>query len=121
MQNVNIGELITDSPERDFSPERDAIHIAVAPVTAYCKVKPGEHVGFVSDGVVGPHGRLIGIVDPFLECDVQEGERFWMFMYPNTITSLRHDWSHSEFDKFAPHNDRLYEDDGENYYESCSC
>ncbi len=38
----------------------------------------------------------LGIVDPFLELPVQRGQKFWIFLLPNTITSLRHDWTHPQ-------------------------
>jgi hypothetical protein len=91
----NLGHLITNSDRR-----RDAIHIAVAPVTAAERLTPGQHVGFVQAGdteLVGPAENLIGIVDPFLREEVQPGQRFWLFLYPNTVTSLRHVWTHPAF------------------------
>ena len=93
-----IGKLI----EGDM--ERDAIHVAIAPVVSFEILKPGQHIGFVGDfgdtELVGAGSqKLIGIVDPFLNDDVQKRKRFWMFLYPNTITSLSHNWSHPEFER----------------------
>ncbi len=79
---------------------RDAIHIAVAPVTAAERLAPGQHVGLVRDGsleLVGPCDRAIGIVDPFLPEAVEPGRRFWLFLYPGTVTGLRHVWTHPAF------------------------
>lgn len=80
--------------------QRDAVHFSVAPVIAKHTLKPGEHIGLGCDGCAGftmPKVKLIGIVDPFLSKAVQPGERFWMFLYPGTITSLRHEWQHPAF------------------------
>ncbi len=83
---------------------RDAIHIAVAPVTASCRLAPGEHVGLIEkDNVelVGPCAENIGIVDPFLSADVEAGHRFWLLLYPDTITGLRHVWTHPAYSAVA--------------------
>jgi hypothetical protein len=72
---------------------RDAIHLAVVPITAVEKVFPGQHLA--ADGT--PRGELVGIVDPFLPGPVQVGQRFWLTLYPRTITSLRHAWTHPAF------------------------
>lgn len=90
---TEIGKII-------FGPqERDAIHIAVAPVT--CGAVPltaGMRIGFLADGTVGRKAKdLIGIVDPFLSESAYPGDQFFMFLMPNTITSLKHNWTHPAF------------------------
>lgn len=93
MNSTTLGNLV------DATAQRDAIHIAVAPVTAAKRLRPGQHVGFVSESteVVGVSWPTIGIVDPFLTKDVKKGERFMMLLYPQSITSLRHEWTHPAF------------------------
>lgn len=98
----NLGSLITDGELR-----RDAIHVAVAPVTAAHALPAGYHVGFVPPGQtetvgdVGEDGEKIGIIDPFYQKDglgwVSPGERCWLMLYPGTVTGLRHVWSHPAF------------------------
>ncbi len=96
-----IGKLLNGEQERD------AIHIAIAPVVALHQVAPGEHIGLDEQGLAANGiSRHIGIVDPFLREPVKAGERFWMFMYPNTITSLRHEWTHPAFGN-VPQSDPL--------------
>jgi hypothetical protein len=81
--------------------DRDAIHFACVPVIAKEVLKPGQHIGFEEGGYrvtgspLAPY-KLIVIVDPFLPRDVKEGDRFWMILYPNTITGLKHVWSHPD-------------------------
>lgn len=101
--DVKLGNLI------DETQRRDAIHIAVAPVVAAHILAPGEHIGFIGDGqqTVGRDGQPIGIVDPFLKAAVKAGDRFWMLLYPQTITSLRHDWVHPAFRHEGAHTESL--------------
>jgi hypothetical protein len=83
---------------------RDAIHVAVAAVTAAVRLVAGQHVGLVQEAnleLVGPCDRNIGIVDPFLPGAVEPGQRFWLVLYPGTITGLRHVWTHPVFQAAA--------------------
>ena len=75
--------------------KRDAIHLAVEPVKAGEDLNPADHIS-VADGIatLADVGKGHGIVDPFLTDIVKEGERFWLVLYPRTIQSLRHVWTH---------------------------
>lgn len=97
MDTPELGKLLPGDERR-----RDAIHVAIAPATALTRLKPGEHVGIASfkDGeaqVDNLAGAVVGIVDPFLTDDLQAGDRFWLLLYPKSITTLRHYWSHPAF------------------------
>lgn len=76
---------------------RDAIHLAVEPVIAGQRLRPGEDIG-IENGVAVINDNPIGIVDPFLKEVVKKGQRFWLVIYPRQITSLRHVWSHPAFE-----------------------
>lgn len=83
--DLNLGQIIT-APQ-----QRDAIHIAVMPVTVAHAVHPGEFVGLVpgtQDRVALTNEPHIGIIDPFLRKSVPANARCWLFMLPNTITSV---------------------------------
>jgi hypothetical protein len=102
--DVRLGYLIGREEKRD------AIHIAIAPVVASHDIAPGQPIGFVRAGdseLVGIGVSPVGIADPFLKEVVAKGERFWMFLNPNTITSLRHEWTHPLFSD-APSEDDLF-------------
>lgn len=101
-----LGKLAPDDSKRD------AIHVAVAPVEAACVLLPGQRVALNDEGKAvrvdgqSSAGKAIGIVDPFLDAyhAVRPGERFWLCLFPSTITSLRHEWTHPAFgeEKKAP-------------------
>lgn len=87
-----LGQFIGDSEKRD------AIHLAVEPVTAGAELNPGQHIT-VKGGIAYPadRGAGLGIVDPFLPTYVRAGQRFWFVMYPRMVHSLRHVWTHPAF------------------------
>ncbi len=89
--DIGLGRLATADAQRD------AVHVAVAPVIASEKLSPGDHVRVKGDGSAALGGDTVGIVDPFLRAAVKRGQRFFLFLYPGTITSLRHDWAHPAF------------------------
>lgn len=86
-----LGMIISENEKRD------AIHLAVEPVTAADKFWPGDRVALGPNGTAVKVGKVVGIVDPFLEEPVERGERFWLVVLPRTIRSLRHVWEHPEF------------------------
>jgi hypothetical protein len=90
---VKIGQLLTANEQKD------AIHIAVAPVTANEEIMPGDEIGFIDSaaGLVGDCDKPIGIADPFLKRAIKKGERFYLFLFPNTVTGMRHEWQHPAF------------------------
>lgn len=82
---------------------RDAVHIAVIPVIAGMTLYPGNRIGIGQDerAYILTDDENIGIVDPFLKQKVEEGQRFFLCLYPNSITSLRHVWTHPAFTSSA--------------------
>ncbi len=92
---------------------RDAIHVAIAPVVVAEAAGPGAHVGMTATGEASVLALpLVGIIDPYLKGGVKSGERCYLFLYPNTVTSLRHEWTHPAFERGseAKCNDRLREE-----------
>lgn len=79
----------------DETQKRDAIHLAVIPLRAGHRLFAGQDVGIGNDGRASAAAQtLLGIVDPFLKSPAQPDEWFWLVLYPRTITSLRHVWTH---------------------------
>jgi len=94
MEIINtIGTILTTNEH-----QRDAIHMAILPVVVDDDwIRPGEHVAFVpgsKDRVRSVRADGIGIIDPFLNDGkpLVKEDRVWLFLYPNTIHGLRHDW-----------------------------
>lgn len=83
----------------DDTDVRDAVHVAIVPITATVAVHAGQHVDANGD----PGGpKKVGVVDPFLDRLVYPGDKFWLCLYPETVTGMRHHWSHPAFDTPAP-------------------
>jgi hypothetical protein len=105
---------------------RDAVHIAVAPVIAGCDLNPNDRIGLIKESteiVVWYNVTHIGIVDPFLEEPVKKGQRFFMFLFPATITSLRHEWTHPAFNEvqLPSHNKEVSEQWLRDFIDGADC
>lgn len=96
--DIGIGKLI------DQERGRDAIHVAVAPVEAAYPLVIGSHICILENGKAGYGSGSIGIVDPFLTVAPKEGDRFYVFLYPGSIMSLRHEWVHPAFGNTSANN-----------------
>lgn len=90
--NPPIGKVITDSNEA-----RDAVHFAIAPVTLGEDLEPGTHVSITAAGTALAEKPYIGIIDPFLTRRAKRGQRVFLFLYPGTVTGMRHHWAHPSF------------------------
>ena len=92
--DIKLGQLLDDSDQRD------ATHVALHPMTAGMELYPGQRMGFATDSdvafadTVDKTQHIIGIVDPFLSHPVHKGNRFYCWLFPNTVTGMRHSWEH---------------------------
>lgn len=75
---------------------RDAVHVAIVPVVASQRLYPGTRVD--KHGRHGSAGSEVGIVDPYLTTPVNPGDQFFIFLYPRSVTGLRHVWTHPDFE-----------------------
>jgi hypothetical protein len=110
MSNTDKRSIKTDALETlgsiiDNTAGRDAIHLAVEPIIAGQDLNPGQDIG-IRDGLAFKYMedektpvKLVGIVDPFLKYTVRRGQMFWLIVYPRTISSLRHVWTHPDFEE----------------------
>jgi hypothetical protein len=81
--------------------QRDAVHIAVCPVRCTEHFLPGEHVGIKDGKAIKNRGgsvECVGILDPFMPHCMVGDEYVFVFLYPGSITSLRHEWTHPKID-----------------------
>lgn len=87
---------------------RDAIHIAVYAAKARTDMSSGSPVALEENGKWAFNAgqwwdndvQPIGIVDPFIKDEeysygqVKMGQWFYIWLIPNTITGLNHNWTH---------------------------
>lgn len=80
---------------------RDAVHMALMAVEVGEPLPPGARV-ILRDGravLATRRETPVGIIDPFLgEERAQPGKWVWLFLWPGTISGLRHEWRHPAID-----------------------
>lgn len=91
-----LGQLITKHVGRD------AIHIAIAPVQCGDEegLEPAQRIKIdrnSKQAVSAEDWEFTAIVDPWLIDGPRYGQWFWALLNPNTITALRHYWTHPDF------------------------
>ncbi len=110
---------------------RDAIHVAVVSVTAGGLLCRGDRVKWYRKGmsvVACSHSEeAVGIVNPFMDNHYNPGKTVWIMLYPNTVTGMKHHWSHPDFDQTEDSLelayatiDRMAETLGMSSYDDCS-
>lgn len=84
---------------------RDAVHVPVISVIAHANLRRSESIGIVeiNGQIVSSFDNThVGIVDPFSPTVIiNRDDNFWLCLYPNTITSLRHVWEHPVLSKLS--------------------
>lgn len=93
----NVGEFCHEQALRD------CIHVPLAPLVTAEEMVPGEC--FATDGktaypVADDDPKAVGIIDPFLRRKMKtipKGSTVWGWIFPGTVTGLRHQWLHSAF------------------------
>lgn len=108
-------------------PPRDAIHVAIMPVIvgescfltagSRFRLKPGtsdvalnaDYNGRSKD--TGSHSDAVGVIDPFLppHNHLKQGDVVYGFLFPQSITGMRHHWKHPLIDEPAPGVEKLDE------------
>ena len=90
-----LGKTIKDDDET-----RDAVHVAVLSCCSNYYLRPGDPIDLelTDEGyyAVPSKGKGVGIVDPFLANNINAGVGFYVLLYPGTITSLKHYWTHPD-------------------------
>ena len=101
-----IGQLLTGTEQRD------CVHVAIMPVVLdsdYAEAgQPLRLVYGTKNRVRHAHSidetACIGVADPFMRRPIKNGQSFWVFLKPGSITGLRHDWVCPAIDQQPPPN-----------------
>lgn len=111
MSEPKIGKLIDD-----VNAQRDAVHVAIIPLIAGEELRIGSKIklkfGSTDIALDASYNAedAIGIVDPFLDSEkayyIEKGQRFYGFLFPGTVTGMRHHWQHPKFENIqVPQNE----------------
>jgi len=99
---MNNKTILGNAPEEGGS-SKDAVHVAIVSVIAYCGIEPGQQVYITDRRYAAPvaesYQEGIGVADPWRKETIEEGGLLWVLLNPGSITGLRHDWRHDEFEE----------------------
>lgn len=89
MNTPKLGNIITANEERD------AVHVAIAPIKAGEILQPGSPIRLVGRKAYFTSDRENSVVcvDPFLAAQVEEGKTFWLLMNPREVIAMKHIWA----------------------------
>lgn len=84
---------------------RDAVHLAVYQITLGQSISMWNKASKIT---IRENGRAYvfdeskdtkayGILDPFIDQELNVGDKVWLVLFPGMITSLRHVWEHNFF------------------------
>lgn len=105
--------------------ERDAIHIAIvkAIVGSQYDMHPGEgcYISVKDNKVYSANSSSFGIINPFIQPPAssygwKKGDEVEVYLMPNSIQSLKHEWTHPVLDRKI----ETKEDIAEAYFEECA-
>lgn len=75
--------------------DRDCIHVPYLEVTCDYDIRPGKFVGLIDkkNFRVELSTTPIGVVDPFRLNVIPSGEVFRMYLFPDKVTNMKHQWT----------------------------
>jgi hypothetical protein len=98
---TSLGNKLYNHNNMSVLGSRDAIHIATLIVVAGEPLLPNQDIGVDKDNIATVKDP-IGRVDPFLKDTIYKGDIFYMILYPNTVSGMKHHWKHPKLDVLPP-------------------
>lgn len=94
MAKPKVGKIL----DADKEYTRDAIHVPIMEIISAGILSPGQKVCIIN-GIAYPHIfnnhlPVVGVVDPYLDNTVDMGQKFYLFLKPESTTRLWHEWTH---------------------------
>lgn len=96
MAKPKVGAIL--DPNKEY--KRDAIHVPIMSVVSGYKggLIGGDFV-YLQNGLAVKwydtyKEKPVGVVDPFIRDVIQQGDKFYLFLKPESTLKLWHDWIH---------------------------
>lgn len=96
MAKPRVGQIL----DKDKKYTRDAIHVPIMEIIAGEHLCTGSQVYIHEGKAYYPYEqKFVGVVDPFIDDCVEEGDKFYLFLRPESTLKLWHEWIHPAVDK----------------------